>query len=81
MRKKQTDEPDTILDPAYWRLLPEERRKELQTELEDTLEAALDEGEPVVFDDQFRERVWNHAMEIAAKKAKTRLRTGGNNSR
>jgi hypothetical protein len=53
MRKKQTEEPETILDPAYWHLLPEERRKQLQTELEDTLEAALDEGEPVVADDKF----------------------------
>lgn len=53
MRKKQTDEPDTIIDPAYWHLLPEERRKALQTELEDTLEAALDEGEPIEADDKF----------------------------
>lgn len=72
MRKKHTDEPDTILDPAYWHLLPEERRQELQTELEDTLEAALDEGEPVVADDKFWDRVWDRAIEIAAAEAKTR---------
>jgi hypothetical protein len=52
MKKKQ-GEQDSMLDPAYWHLLPEERRKQLQTELEDTLEAALDEGEPVVADDKF----------------------------
>jgi hypothetical protein len=63
MRKKQTEEPDTILDPTYWHLLPEKQRCEAQKELEDTLEAALDEGEPVEADDQF----WNsvHARLLA----------------
>jgi hypothetical protein len=33
--KKDSDDQETILDPAYWHLLPEEQRRKLQTELED----------------------------------------------
>lgn len=38
MRKKQADKPDTIVDAAYWHLMPEEERRKAQKELEDTLE-------------------------------------------
>src|SRR5437899_713293 len=44
MRKKQAHEQETIVDPAYWHLLPEKKMARAQKELEDTLEAALDEG-------------------------------------
>jgi hypothetical protein len=51
--RKKPMEQDAMLDPAYWHLLPDERRNELQTDLEDTLEAALDEGAPAVADEKF----------------------------
>jgi hypothetical protein len=37
--------------------MPQKERLKEQKELEDTLEAALDEGEPVVADDPLRNRV------------------------
>ena len=74
MRKKQADEQDTILDPDYWHILPEERRKVLQTELEDTLEAALDEGGSTVADEQFWNGMWTRFLkkveELEADKKK-----------
>jgi hypothetical protein len=71
---KKADDLETIIDPVYWHLLPEEQRRKLQTELEDTLEAALDECEPVVADEKFwngvRERFLKNveALEAAKKK-------------
>ena len=74
MRKKKIKEPDTIIDPAYWHLLPEKQRLKAQKELEDTLEAALDEGEPVVADDKFwnevRARFLEKVKELEAEKKK-----------
>jgi predicted kinase len=71
---KKADALETIIDPFYWRLLPEGQRRKMQAELEDRLEAALDEGEPVVADEKFwngvRERFLKNieALEVAKKK-------------
>jgi hypothetical protein len=41
--------------------MPEKERLKEQKELEDTLEAALDEGEPVVVAD---DALWNRARDV-----------------
>ena len=63
MRKK-TDTQATIVDPAYWHLMPEKERLKAQKELEDELEAALDEGS-VDADDKYWEEFRIRALKRA----------------